>query len=142
LGSVSLADIVVTPLSTAPAEGGAVMHIMKNTCAGYADFGEAYFSWVGAGSVKAWKRHKQMVMNLVVPVGRVKFVFWLESTNEFKEQKVGFDHYSRLTVPPGIWFGFQGLVVPQSLILNIGSIPHDPNEVDRLAISQIKYDWN
>lgn len=142
MGSVSLADIVVTPLSTAPAAGGAVMHIIKNTSAGYTDFGEAYFSWVGAGAVKAWKRHKQMVMNLVVPIGSVRFVFWLESTNEFKEHKIGYDRYSRLTVPPGIWFGFQGVVVPQSLILNIASIQHDPNEVDRLELSQIKYDWN
>lgn len=133
---------MVTPLSTVPAEGGAVMHAMTRTSAGYADFGEAYFSWVVLGAVKAWKRHKRMVMNLIVPVGKVRFVFWAEDVNSFRVEEIGLDRYSRVTVPSGIWFGFQGLASPQSLVLNIASIPHDPDEVERIKLSQIKYDWN
>jgi dTDP-4-dehydrorhamnose 3,5-epimerase len=118
------------------------MHAIKRSSSGYSDFGEAYFSWVAVGAVKAWKKHKRMVMNLIVPVGGVRFVFRLEGTEEFRVEEIGVDRYSRLTVPSGIWFGFQGLATPQSLVLNIASIPHDPDEVDRLESSQIKYDWN
>ncbi|SVE62175.1 uncharacterized protein METZ01_LOCUS515029, partial [marine metagenome] len=64
----------VTPLRRIENAGGDVLHGMKQSDVGYTGFGEAYFSWVSASAVKAWKRHTQMTMNVVVPVGQVKFV--------------------------------------------------------------------
>lgn len=142
---MNLADILLTPLPRIEAAGGDVFHAMKQTDAGYAGFGEAYFSWVSAGAVKAWKRHTRMTMNLVVPLGQVRFVFCLrnaDGANEFRVEEIGVDRYARITVPPGIWFGFQGLNTPQSLVLNIASIPHDRNEVEHLTLSDINYAWN
>lgn len=139
---MNFGDILLVPLPRIETAGGDVLHAMKQNDAGYAGFGEAYFSWVSAGSVKAWKRHMRMTMNLVVPVGKVRFVFRLDGVNEFRVEEIGVDRYARITVPPGIWFGFQGLAAPQSLVLNIANIPHDPNEVERLALSEIKYGWN
>ena len=139
---MTLADILLTPLSRIATTGGDVLHAMKQSDAGYTGFGEAYFSWVSAGAVKAWKRHTRMTMNVVVPVGQVRFVFRLNGTDEFRVEEIGMDRYARITVPPGIWFGFQGLGGPQSLVLNIASIPHDPNEVERLALSDINFVWN
>ncbi len=136
-----LNDVVVTPLARIATAGGDVLHAMKQSDAVYTGFGEAYFSWVNAGAVKAWKRHMRMTMNLIVPVGSVRFVFRLDRTDDFRVEAIGVDRYARITVPPGIWFGFQGLAAPQSLVLNIASIPHDPNEVERLALSEIKYEW-
>lgn len=142
MGSMSLDDIKITPLSRITTEGGDVLHAMKQSDAGYTGFGEAYFSWVASGTVKAWKRHLRMTMNVVVPVGLVRFVFRLDGADEFRVEEIGVDRYARLTVPPGIWFGFQGLAEPQSLVLNIANISHDPNEVQRLALSEINYAWN
>lgn len=139
---MSLADISLTPLSRIVTGGGDVLHAMKQNDAGYAGFGEAYFSWVAAGAVKGWKRHTRMTMNVVVPVGSVRFVFHLDGSDQFRVEDIGVDRYARITVPPGIWFSFQGLSEPQSLVLNIASIPHDPNEVERLALSDINYDWS
>ena len=139
------ADILVTPLQKIKTTGGDVVHAMKQNDLGYTGFGEAYFSWVSAGAVKAWKRHTRMTMNLVVPVGQVRFVFRCvnaDGVEEFRVEDIGVDRYARLTVPPGIWAGFQGLSTHQSLVLNIASIPHDPNEVERLALSDINYTWN
>lgn len=139
---MSLDDILITPLPRIATVGGDVLHAMKQSDVGYADFGEAYFSWVTAGAVKAWKRHTRMTMNVVVPVGQVRFVFRLDGTDEFRVEDIGEHRYARITVPPGIWFGFKGLTAPQSLVLNIANIPHDPNEVERLELSDIKYGWN
>lgn len=139
---MTLADILLTPLPRIETAGGDVLHAMKQSDAGYAGFGEAYFSWVSAGAVKAWKRHTRMTMNVVVPVGQVRFVFRLDGTDQFRVEEIGVDRYARITVPPGIWFGFHGLAAPQSLVLNIASIPHDPNEVERLALTDINYAWN
>lgn len=141
MGAVSLDDILVTPLARIATAGGDVLHAMKQGDSGYTGLGEAYFSWVAGGAVKAWKRHTRMTMNVVVPVGQVKFVFRLADGDELRVEEIGVNRYARLTVPPGIWFGFQGMTEPQSLVLNLASIPHDPNEVELLALSGIEYDW-
>ena len=139
---MSLDQIRVTPLARIQTVGGDVLHAMKQSDTGFAGFGEAYFSWVAHGAVKAWKRHTRMTMNLVVPVGGVRFVFVADDGATLREEVLGEERYARLTVPPGIWFGFQGLVKPQSLVLNLGSIPHFPLEVERRAASEIEYNWN
>jgi dTDP-4-dehydrorhamnose 3,5-epimerase len=142
VGSVSLNDIVVTPLARMAVAGGDVLHAMKSTDTGYSGFGEAYFSSVSMHVVKAWKLHSQMTMNIVVPVGRVRFVFYSRETEAFRIEEIGSDRYARLTVPPGIWFGFQGMSAPCSILLNIANIVHDPTEVQRAATSEIKFDWS
>lgn len=135
-------DILLTSLARMPAKGGDVLHALKRQDPGFAGFGEAYFSCVEGGAIKAWKRHLRMTMNLVVPVGRVRFVFRQNDTDVFRVEDIGADRHARITVPPGIWFGFQGLSEPQSLVLNIASLPHDPDEVQRVAVSEFKYAWS
>ena len=82
-----------------------------------------------------------MTMNLVVPVGNVRFVFFSMDDCKYRVEEIGSDHYARLTVPPGIWFGFKGLSSSSSLVLNMSSIVHDPYEVSRLNLSDIEYSW-
>ena len=142
MGTVNLESIAVTPLARIASAGGAVLHALKQQDQGFTGFGEAYFSFVAPDAVKAWKRHKRMTMNVVVPVGRVRFVFHLQGDDAYRVEDIGIDRYARITVPPGIWFGFQGLGESQNLILNIADIAHDPAEVDRLPISEIKYCWS
>jgi dTDP-4-dehydrorhamnose 3,5-epimerase len=142
---MKLEDITLTPLNRIKTLGGDVMHGMRNTDPGFAGFGEAYFSLVSAGAVKGWKRHTKMTMNLLVPFGRVKFVFRIAGVNNldmFRVEEVGLDRYMRITVPPGIWFGFQGVFPGESIVLNIASIAHDPAEVERLIISDVDYSWS
>jgi dTDP-4-dehydrorhamnose 3,5-epimerase len=137
-------QILVTPLNRINSPGGDVLHAMKHGDNGYAGFGETYFSWVLNGKIKGWKRHTKMTMNLIVPVGQVCFVFFSEGhneDNEYRVERIGLNRYVRITVPPGIWFAFQGLYEPQSLLVNIANISHDPNEVEQLELSKIQYDW-
>ena len=139
---MSLDDILITPLARIETAGGDVLHAMKQNDAGYTGFGEAYFSLADAGAIKAWKRHMRMTMNVIVPAGKVRFVFCLDAADDFRVEEIGADRYVRITVPPGIWFGFQGLAEQQSLVLNIANISHDPKEIQRLTLSEIKYEWN
>ena len=83
-----------------------------------------------------------MTMNIVVPFGKVKFVFFDEDSQTYRNEEIGEDNYLRLTIPPGLWFGFKDMTENRSLITNIADIEHDDNEVDRLDINEIKYDWN
>ena len=141
MGTIGFDDILVTPMARISTPGGDVLHALKRSDAGFSGFGEAYFSCVDFGAVKAWKRHQRMTMNIVVPMGKVRFVFHLDGTDNFLVHEIGAERYMRLTIPPGIWFGFQGLAKPQSLIMNLASISHDPDEVDRLTLDDINYEW-
>lgn len=140
MGAVTVSDILVTPLRRVVVAGGDVLHAMKRFDAGYIDFGEAYFSLIESRAVKAWKRHLRMTLNLVIPIGLAKFVF-MDDDGRFREEVVGEKCYVRLTVPPGIWFGFQGLAKPHSLILNVADISHDPDEIERKNFAEIDYEW-
>jgi dTDP-4-dehydrorhamnose 3,5-epimerase len=144
MGPVNLKNIFLTPLSRIITPDGDVCHAMKQSDSGYSGFGEAYFSWIGLGKVKAWKRHTRMILNLVVPVGSVRFVFCTHNTSglpEYRVETIGIDRAMRVTVPPGVWFGFQGIKEEQSLVLNIANIEHDPNEVERINVHQLNYNW-
>ena len=142
---MKLEEIQLTQLDRIKTLGGDVMHGMRHTDPGFSGFGEAYFSLITAGAVKGWKRHTKMTMNLLVPFGKVKFVFRIVGSNNsdiFRVEEIGLDRYMRITVPPGIWFGFQGVFPGESLVLNIASITHDPTEVERLMITDVSYSWS
>ena len=143
MGVVSLMDILVTPLRRIPTIGGDVMHALKDSDDGFNGFGEVYFSWVEQGAIKAWKYHQHMTLNLVVPLGEISFVFHIkDQENCFRTENIGEEQYIRLTVPPGIWFAFQGRGSGQSLLMNLADMAHDPDEVLRKKTSEIVYNWS
>ena len=143
MGVVSLMDICETPLTRISAAGGDVMHALKNSDNGFKGFGEVYFSWVEQGAIKAWKYHQHMTLNLVVPIGEINIVFNIkDKKNCFRTEIIGEENYVRLTVPPGIWFGFQGRGIGQSLLMNLADMAHDPDEVLRKETSEIVYNWS
>lgn len=132
-------NIVITPLEIIPTSSGKVMHAMKSSDKEYSGFGEGYFSYIESGKIRAWKYHNLMTSNIVVPMGKIKFVFF--ENNNFKEFVVGNDNYCRITIPPKIWFGFQSISNEGSMLLNISNIKHDPNEVISKEINEINYNW-
>ena len=138
----NLNNIIITQLSTFDVSGGTVMHGIKKTDQGYAGLGEVYFSYINPKAIKAWKKHNQMTLNLVVPLGKVRFVF-CDSLSEgrYRVEDIGESNYVRLTVPPGIWFGFQGIALQPSLVTNIADLHHDPSEVERKEVTFFDYQW-
>ena len=137
-------DVSITKLDVIDVLGGSVMHVMKGSSVGYIGFGEAYFSNIEKGVVKAWKRHNKMTLNLVVPVGEIRFVLFDDRkmlSSKFYEITLSKSNYCRLTIPPMIWMGFQGLSSSGSMLLNIADIEHNPNEVDKKNLEQIKFNW-
>lgn len=130
--------VEITPLKRIPVPNGDVLHILRTFDPGFAGFGEAYVSLVHADRVKGWKRHQQMVLNLVVIHGAVRFLIRNET---HPQESVAIelaadtpDKYRRLTVQPGLWVAFIGLSTPTSIVLNISSITHDPAEAEQRSI--------
>ena len=143
----TLEGVLLTPLSIVATSGGDVMHAMKKSNVGYSGFGEAYFSQVESGAIKAWKRHHEMTLNLVVPVGAIHFVLYDDRHNsstcsEFQQVTLSTENYYRLTVPPMVWVGFQGCDSNISMLLNIADTEHHPDELDRMDLKDIDFDWS
>ncbi len=120
------------------------MHALKKSAPGYIGFGEAYLSEIHQGTIKSWRRHHRVTLNLVVVRGQVRFVLHDERMNQdaqFREFSIGESNYARLTVPPGIWMAFQGEAPGASLILDIIDEEHDPAEAETRDLASIAFSW-
>ncbi len=134
-----LEGVHITPLKIIEGNSGNVLHVLKKNESTYSGFGEAYFSQVFHKEIKGWKKHREMILNLVVPVGRIRFVLFddrKESSTfrQLQEIELSPANYQRLTVPPDIWMAFQGIGEKENLLLNIASITHNPDEADNLPL--------
>ena len=138
--------VLLTPLKDIPLDAGNVLHGMKKDDPGFKGFGEVYFSTVQIGAIKAWKRHREMTLNLVVPVGEIRIILFDDrssSPNHGQSFSINLSrkNYQRLTVPPMLWLGFQGISEGTNLLLNIADIPHDPEEVTRKDLEELNFNW-
>jgi dTDP-4-dehydrorhamnose 3,5-epimerase len=145
----SLIDGVgIFPLKQIPDERGKVMHMLKSTDPYFQEFGEIYFSMVFPGVVKGWHRHSRMVIHYAVPIGRIKLVLYDDRANsntkgQVQEIFLGDSDYHLIQVPPWVWNGFKGVGSEPALVANCATIPHDPEETERLdpINNDIPYDW-
>lgn len=135
----------LTPLKRIATAGGEVRHAMKRSDPGFAGFGEGYFSSVDPLAVKGWKRHRSMVLNLVVACGEIRFVVRDEDEGEQQAFHLTPDRpgaYGRLTVQPGLWMAFGGVGTGLNLLLNLASMVHDPAEADTEPLASRPWCWD
>ena len=140
--------VVVVPLQRIPDERGAVLHMLKATDPHFERFGEIYFSMVYPGVVKGWHRHRRMTINYAVPVGMIKLVLYDGRSSSatgraIQEVLLGESNYCLVQVPPMVWNGFKGVSAIPAVVANCATLPHDPDEIERLDphSGAIPYDW-
>ncbi len=146
--SPSIHDLRVTPLRRIPDERGAIFHMLREDDPGFERFGEIYFSLVYPGVVKGWHIHKRMTLNYAVPVGMVKLVCYDDRDGSpthgaVQELHIGELNYALVTIPPMIWNGFKGEGDKPAVLANCSTLPHDPEEIERLdpGSERIPYAW-
>jgi len=139
----------VVPLRRIPDERGAVLHMLREDSDGFERFGEIYFSTVYPGVVKGWHKHREMTLNYAVPVGMIKLVCYDDrpaspTLGNIVEMHVGELNYVLVTIPALIWNGFKGEGSATALVANCSTVPHRPDEIERLDpfTSDIPYDWS
>lgn len=140
--------VIVEQLRQISDERGKVMHMLRCNSPFFEKFGEIYFSVVKPGAIKAWKLHKKMTLNVAVVHGNIKLVLHDNrpgslTRGEIQELFIGEDNYCLVKIPPMIWNGFQGISGNNSIVANCATLPHDPQEVDRLEPQNryIPYQW-
>jgi len=141
-----LSGVSITPLKRIYHQKGDIYHAIKSSEKSFSSFGEAYFSTVNFSDVKGWKKHREMIMNLIVPVGSIKFVLFDDrpfshTKGNYFDTVICESNYARLTVPPGVWMAFQGIRKEVNLLLNIASMEHDPSEAVSVPLDEIPYNW-
>ena len=125
--------VLFTPLRRIATPKGEVRHGLRASDAGFAGFGEAYFTEVRPGETKGWKRHTRMTMNLVVVAGTVLFLLHDGDAGEPAQHVLSAEAagtYGRLTVPPGWWMAFHGRGAGHNMLMNLASHEHDPVEAE------------
>jgi dTDP-4-dehydrorhamnose 3,5-epimerase len=136
-------DVLITELREIRDSRGSVLHMMQTGAAGFIGFGECYFSEVMPGAVKAWKRHRLQTQNLAVPIGQLRLVIYDDreespTRNSLQVLKIGRpDAYLRVTIPPGLWYGFAAIGRTRALLVNCADQPHDPSESDSRSVDDV-----
>lgn len=140
--------VLIKPLKRISDKRGTIMHMMRADDPEFDKFGEIYFSTVYPGVVKAWRVHKEMTLNYAVIYGMIKLVLYDERENsptkgEIQEVFLGQDNYCLVKIPPKIWNGFKGIGVTMAIVANLTTIPHRPDEIERLGLfgKKIPYNW-
>lgn len=124
---------------------GNVFHAIKSCSEGFCGFGEVYFSQIEQGAIKGWKRHNRYTLNIVVPIGKIRFVIYDDRDNsqtfgQFEEIILSPNgNYKRLTVAPGLWMAFQGLDEGISMLMDIIPELHDTSEIDKKELDEIDF---
>jgi dTDP-4-dehydrorhamnose 3,5-epimerase len=141
--------VVITPLKQFFDERGKVMHMLTKDSPVFQEFGEIYFSCTYPESIKAWHIHKKMTLNYAVIFGSIKCVLFDDRPDSktrgyVEEFFLSPENYYLLTVPPLIWNGWKGIGDNISIVANCASLPHDPDEIDRIPPDddKVPYDWS
>ena len=129
-------------------ERGAIFHMLRNDDPAFERFGEIYFSLVHPGWIKGWHLHTKMTLNYAVPIGAILLVLYdaredSPTRGRVQEIRIGEDDYKRVRIPAGVWNGFLGLGDRDAVVANCATLPHDPDEIKRLAPADrsIPYAW-
>jgi dTDP-4-dehydrorhamnose 3,5-epimerase len=130
--------VILTPLKQIYHPKGDIYHAMKKSDVGFNGFGEAYFSTIHQHDIKGWKKHTEMTLNLVVPIGEIEFVIY--DGTDFFSTKLSQEHYHRLTISPNLWVAFRGLE-STNMLLNLANLEHNPDEAINIPLEQIHYTW-
>jgi dTDP-4-dehydrorhamnose 3,5-epimerase len=138
--------VILTPMKIIDNPNGDIYRVMRKIDTGYLGFGEAYISTIKVGKIKGWKKHHNMTMNLVVPVGRVSIVIFDDrpsspTRDSFLETTLSMENYYRITIPPGLWCAFMGIGLETSMILNISDSVHNDSVSESVCFSEIPYIW-
>lgn len=141
--------VIIKSIKKIPDERGSVYHMLRCDDPIFEKFGEIYFSVVYPGAIKGWHLHREMTLNYAVIQGMIKLVLYDDrgdspTRGNLMELFLGEDNYCLVKIPPRIWNGFKGVGLKPTIVANCATLPHDPNEIERISpfTDKIPYDWD
>lgn len=148
--TTNLEGVLFVPRRIIASGQGEVRHVLKNTDPEFLTdilpFGEAYLSILFPDQRKDWKLHTQSTSRLAVLLGMIEFAMYdmRESSPTYKQFQritIGDDNYGLLVIPHGIAATWRNITSGNTMILNIATKPHDPNESKMIPFEEIPFVW-
>ena len=128
--------ILLSPLKIVASPKGDILRAWRYSEEGAGTLAEAYFSRIDYQSIKGWKKHHKMTLNLVVCEGMITFAIFDNRREQHLTRKVSLGplkEYARLTVPPNVWVSFRG-DNPSNMLINFANLIHEPAETENLPL--------
>ena len=128
--------VLKTKLRTIQIETDYLRDIIKKNQLKNKKFGEIYISTISYKKIRAWKKQIKITQNLVVPHGKVKITLVDDRKNSktYKKKQIVTlteNPYFRLTIPPNIWYGFEGISRNFSMIVAVTDYLFNEKDVIR-----------
>ena len=129
---------------------GRVMEILRKDDPHFPGFGQAYFSSIYPGVIKAWHAHQKQTDCISVIYGMAKIGFFDDrpgSPTKGKTHSIVVGEHNRvlLQIPPGVFHGFKAISPDEVLLINLPSESYhrkNPDEIRRpWNDPAIGFDW-
>ena len=108
----------------------------------YKNFGEIYNTNIKYKKIKRWKYHKEMISNIFIISGKVKFV--IAQKNKHKTIFLEFIlilSINNIYIPNRVFFAFIGMSKKESILINFASIIHSDKESLNFDLDKFDYKW-
>jgi dTDP-4-dehydrorhamnose 3,5-epimerase len=142
--------VKVKKLSVHPDERGRLMEILRKDDELFATFGQVYMTSAYPGVVKAWHYHKKQVDHFTSVHGMVKLVLYdprkgSPTRGQVNEFFIGAHSPVLVRIPAGVYHGFKGIDVHESIMINIPTEVYRYDRPDEYRLpahtKKIPYDW-
>jgi dTDP-4-dehydrorhamnose 3,5-epimerase len=130
------------PLTQHCDDRGRVMEILRKDDPHFVGFGQAYFSSIYPGVIKAWHAHEKQTDCMSIIHGMAKIGFYDSRPKSPTHGKthsivVGEHHRVLIQIPPGIFHGFKAISSNEVLLINLPSEPYNRKNPD-----EVRRPWN
>lgn len=112
----------------------------------FVKFGQVYLSTTTPGTIKAFHRHFHKTDHITCTVGQVKLVV-IDGDLDGTLRNLYEYHLSPLapkliTIPPGLWHGWQSVSTEEAYLISITTDIYDPKNVDEERAPALDNPWN
>jgi len=148
---VMIKDVQVKKLKIIPDERGRLMEILRSDEEIFRRFGQVYMTTAFPGIVKAWHYHKKQDDYFTCISGTMRLALYdareaSPTYGEINDFTVSLEDPMLIRIPKGVYHGFKCISDKEAVVINVPTMPYDPNEPDEYRMDAFKndipYDWN
>jgi len=143
--------VKIKQLRIIPDERGRLMEILRADDEIFEKFGQVYMTTVYPGVVKAWHYHKKQDDHFSVVRGMMKLVIYDDrdgspTRGEVNELFLGDSNSILVKIPRGVYHGFKGIGIEETIVINVVTEPYNPKQPDEYRLdpheNDVPYEWD
>lgn len=137
---------ICKPMKVFLDDRGYLSEILRADDPDFQKFGQVYLSTITPGTIKAFHRHHHKTDYITCVTGQIKLVVIeaedADASGKRRPIKVYEYHISPIApklvvIPPGLWHGWMCVGSNESILINVTTEPHDPNNKDEERVAAI-----